>query len=250
MSVIGCAIVHHTGTMIRFRTSQLPELPDDDRTLLIDLPDGRSVEGHFRRNPANPNVSGEEVVRYIKDQLNFGDARSMVVDVDAIGARWRLFEIEDALPLAAEARVSKKRVENGALTAADLTKFLERADDLPTEQERRRAYERILRPAGLRRIILGFLGDDCQVEGCTAASDARAAWGDASAGKAVLDVHHVEAVAQRVDHHPTNLCVLCANHHALVHRYGPWTIAHDGDDVLLSRGPRVIRIVRRLGFLR
>ena len=72
MTLLPCALVHHTGSMIRFRPRQLGDLPRGDRDLQIILPSGRLVGGHFRRNEANPNVSGRELVAYIKRRLRFG----------------------------------------------------------------------------------------------------------------------------------------------------------------------------------
>jgi hypothetical protein len=73
MATLKCTLVHHTGTIIRFTTSQLGELPDSDQDVQIELPNGSVVHGHFRRNEANPNVSGAELVGYIKGRLAFGE---------------------------------------------------------------------------------------------------------------------------------------------------------------------------------
>jgi hypothetical protein len=48
MALLDCALVHHTGSMIRFTTSQLDDLPDDDRNVSIVLPDGEVIPGRFR----------------------------------------------------------------------------------------------------------------------------------------------------------------------------------------------------------
>lgn len=247
MGILGCALVHHTGSMIRFRTSQLPDLPSHDRNVLLGLPNGRVVDGHFRRHPANPNVSGADLVRYIKGVLPFGVNKPMMID--ATGGRWQLYEIDDAVPLVTAAKVSTQRLRNGTLTGTDLAKLLKLADGETQTAKREVAYNRLLRPAGLRRLILSLMGTDCQVDGCAAASDMRKQWGYAAAGIAILQVHHIEAMAQRVDHHPNNLCVLCANHHALIHGHGPWEISHAGDDVVLKRGARSTRVIRDLSFL-
>jgi hypothetical protein len=247
MGILGCALVHHTGSMIRFRTSQLPELPSHDRNILIGLPNGRVVDGHFRRHPDNPNVSGAELVRYIKGVLPFGANKPMMID--ATGTRWQLYEIDDAVPVVTAAKVSTRRLREGTLTGSDLAKLLKLADGETQTTKREIAYGRLLRPPGLRRLILSLMGTDCQVEGCSAVGGMRKQWGDAAAGVAIVQVHHIEAMAQRVDHHPNNLCVLCANHHALIHGYGPWDIGHAGHDVVLTLEARSLRVVRDLSFL-
>ena len=56
-----CKLVHDTGTMIRFRTSQLGALPAASLNIPILLPTGRIVGCHFNRHPDNPNVSGVDL---------------------------------------------------------------------------------------------------------------------------------------------------------------------------------------------
>jgi hypothetical protein len=51
-------LVHHTGSMIRFVTSQLPYLPTRDTACTVHLPDGQEFAGHFHRHPQNPYVAG------------------------------------------------------------------------------------------------------------------------------------------------------------------------------------------------
>ena len=60
------ALVHHKGTMIRFRTRQLGILPNDDVAVTVLTPDGLELQGRFRGNPANPYIGGTDVVRWIK----------------------------------------------------------------------------------------------------------------------------------------------------------------------------------------
>lgn len=89
MATLKCTLVHHTGTIIRFVTSQLGELPDADQDIQVELPNGSIVAGHFRRNEANPNVSGAEIVGFIKGRLAFGtneDAQIIIGESDT----WKL----------------------------------------------------------------------------------------------------------------------------------------------------------------
>jgi len=241
-------LVHHTGTMIRFTTSQLPTLPSADRNIRIELPDHTIVAGHFRRNPANPNVSGPALVRYIKGILKYGHNKHALIDVS--GALWRVYDVGHAVHVMSEAQISTSRVRNAQINGHDLAALLKLADKSAAAPPRRAAYERLLRPPALRRLILDLMGPSCQVQGCKAAQSMAEKWHDSAAGVSILEVHHIEAIARKVDHHPRNLCVLCANHHALIHGYGPWEIAHRGDEVILSVSAESIRIVRDLGFLR
>ncbi len=247
MSLLGCTLVHHTGTMIRFRPSQLADLPNDDVDVMVELPNRHVVVGHFRRHPANPNISGRALVQYIKRRQPFGRNAAALIDVG--GRLWRLYAVEDAVPLAEQARISTSRVRSGNLTGGDLSRLLQLADQWASDRPRRAAYSRLLRPAGLRRMILGLMGTECQVEGCGAAESETERWHDTAAGIAILQVHHIEAIARKADHHPRNVCVICANHHALIHGYGPWTVQHDGDCVVLSTAGGLLRIARDLTCL-
>lgn len=247
MPLLACKLVHHTGTIIRFTTSQLPQLPNEDRDITVELPTGRIADGHFRRHPANPNVSGRDVVRYIKRHV--GPRETAPALIDASGHFWRLYALDDAVEFARRENMNTARVRAGRITGADLSRLLARADRQTQAGERRMAYTRLLRPSGLRRMILELMGKSCQVDGCAAVEDMEREWGDPRAGLAIVEVHHIEGLVRRVDHHPRNLSVVCGNHHRLIHGFRPWAIEHDGDDVILSRVPRSIRIVRDLSFL-
>jgi len=247
MSLIPCAIVHHTGTIVRFRTSQLPDLPDADCDAALVLPNGSVVDVHFRRHPANPNISGPGLVRYIKRRFKFGEKRPGLLEI-AQGHVWRLFDLSQAEPVATTCRLSGLR--RGQLSPSSLAAALARFDRLHDAKDRRRAYQRLLRPPVLRRLMLGVFGELCQVDLCTASEDTSVYWNDPAAGRAIVEVHHVEALAMRVDHHPHNLCVVCANHHRLIHGFGPWGITHEGDNVLLGRASKQLRIVRDFSVLR
>lgn len=77
--MIRCTLVHDTGTMIRFRPSQLGLLPLGDRDVLVQLPTGAVVQCHFNRNPANPNISGRELVEFINQRIAFGDREEITL---------------------------------------------------------------------------------------------------------------------------------------------------------------------------
>ena len=248
MALIDCTLVHHTGTIIRFRPAQLTHLPDADVDVTVGLPHGRLVQGHFRRNLANPNVSGRGVVGYIKRVLSFAHNRPMLIDIRPDGV-WDLYELDQAVRVVQRAGGGRHRIERGRLTPKDLATLLEQANRETNHQKRLRKYAGILRPPCLRRLILGLMGASCQVQGCTICRRIAQYWGHETAAEAIVDVHHIEALANVVDHSPNNLSVLCANHHQLIHRWGPWAVTHQGDNVILRKAAKQLRIVRDLSFL-
>ncbi|MEX0718886.1 MAG: hypothetical protein WD066_19995 [Planctomycetaceae bacterium] len=248
MSIEKCWLTNQTGAIIRFRTSQLAHLPPKDADLHIELFDGRIISGRFHLHRANPYVAGPEVRRFILDRVPNRSSEEALIDLS--GRYWRLFESEPVVNEVKRHRVSAARVRSGRLTGADLARILRQVDRITQFKGRIREYQRLLRPAGLRRLVLQLMGASCQTDGCDAAESAHRDWNDPAAGIALLEVHHLEEVARREDHNPTNLCVLCANHHRLIHGFGPWTILHDHDDIELSRGSRTLRIVRDMSFLR
>jgi 5-methylcytosine-specific restriction enzyme B len=68
---IDADLVHNSGTIIRFKTSQLDQLPGSSCTCRIILPTGVPAECSFNCNKANPNITGPELVQYIKSILDY-----------------------------------------------------------------------------------------------------------------------------------------------------------------------------------
>jgi hypothetical protein len=248
MTLESCWLTNQTGAIIRFRTSQLSRLPEQDTDSYVELFDGRLIPGRLHLHRKNPYVAGPEVRRFILGRVPARSREEALIDVS--GHCWRLFETKSIADVVRRYRVSTARVASGFLSGRDAGRMLKRIDRITQLKGRLREYQRLLRPPGLRRLVLGLMGVSCQVEECNAAEDAMQKWGDPAAAIAIVEVHHLEAVARCEDHSPMNLCVLCANHHRLVHGLGPWTISHDRDDVELQRASRGLRIVRDLSFLR
>ena len=244
MSLEPCWLTNQTGAIIRFRTSQVPRLPGEDVDLTVELFDGRVLPGRFHLNPANPYVAGPLVRQFIQSRVPAQSREQVLISVT--GRYWRLFEAEPVGAEAARYGVSRHRATRGELTGRDLARIFTRIDAFGDQSGRREAYKRLIRPAGLRQLVIGLMGANCQVEGCDAAQSTADEWDDAAAALSVIEVHHIEAVAKVEDHSPKNLCVICANHHRLIHGFGPWTIRHENDDVILARGGRHLRIVRDL----
>ena len=74
------SLVNHTGSMIRFTTSQLEYLPDKDTKVYITTPDGKTIEGKFHPNHENPYIGGPEVVDFVKSHIEFGETKDIVVE--------------------------------------------------------------------------------------------------------------------------------------------------------------------------
>jgi predicted HNH restriction endonuclease len=206
------------------------------------LPNKQLVQAHFNRNYANPNVTGPELVRYIKNRLQPGGREDVLVEIRSSDL-WVLHLIDDVLQVTTVAGVSSSRVKKGVFEAKDMAALLALADAETNREKRWEYYKRILRPPGLRRLFIRLMGARCMVDSCSASEEFDAAWG-AGSGEAIVEVHHVEHVAKRIDHSPRNLCVLCANHHKLLHDNGEWTIKHDGPNIIFSRGVRELKVIR------
>jgi len=242
--VIPCKLIHDTGTMIRFRTSQLGALPAASVDIQVLLPTGRLVECHFNRHPQNPNVSGAGLVQYIKQRIPL-KAREDVLVEKRTATLWVVHLLGDSIDVAGDAHVPIGRVRGGVLQPQDFTRLMELADRESERGRRLATYQRVLRPVGLRRMMIDAVGSRCMAENCKACDEFEAEWGSGS-GSLIVEVHHIEHLARTIDHHPRNLCVLCANHHRFVHGAGNWGVDHEGPDVVLSRGVQQL-IVKRPG---
>jgi hypothetical protein len=141
--MIPCKLVHHTGTIIRFRTSQLPLLPDASVDIYLLLPTGAVAAGHFNRHQQNPNISGREVVRYIKRIVRYRKTKDVLVERRRDGL-WVLHLIEQAVVVAGTAGPN---VRIGRLQSADLDALFALADRETARGKRIESYERGKRSA-------------------------------------------------------------------------------------------------------
>lgn len=248
MTLVPCWLTNQTGAIIRFRPSQLGRLPKKDVNIHVALFDGKVVPGRYHLHPANPYVAGPDVRHFIQSRVEPRSREQALIDI--AGTFWRLYEAEPIITEVRRHGVSGNRAASGSSSCQDIEKILSQLDSITEQEPRIGEYRRLLRPAGLRRMLIGLMGASCQIEGCKSAENAVAFWGIDAAGLAVIEVHHIEEVAKRVDHTPGNLCVLCANHHGMIHGLGPWSIRHEGDDVILTCGGKSLRIIRNLSFLR
>jgi hypothetical protein len=239
--MIPAVLRHDTGTIIRFRPRQLVDLPSGARDIRVLLPNGELVEGHFNPHPRNPNISGAGVVRYIKKHVPLKSMMAVLVETRT-KSLWVLHPMDEAVGVAGSASV-RAHVKQGSLGAQDLASLMALADRERSRGRRVGGYTRVLRPSGLRRLMLGVVGAKCMVQQCDACERFDDEWGPES-GSEIVEVHHVEHVARVIDHYPRNLCVLCANHHRFVHGSGEWKVMHDGPNVIFKRDGREMTLVR------
>jgi hypothetical protein len=199
VAALPARLVHHTGSMIRFTTSQLPNLPPNDVDCTISVPDGQRFDCRFHRHPANPYIGGGALVRWIRSWVGWNRPVDVVV---------RQF----ANPNALELRATSPSQVPAAVRVATLPRLRRLAREHPTPR-RRRLYAAWERDPRLRAMALAAWPHDCQVIGCTAAQTL-----PVHLRLRVLEVHHLNHVSVGGTDSPLNICLICAMHHALIHR--------------------------------
>jgi len=220
------ALVHHTGSMIRFRPAQLPHLPTHDVNCSVALLDGKIVNGKFHRHPANPYIGGAELVRWIKTWVRWNEPASVVVEQVGKGLAIRLRTKSGGQPKTA----LSKRIRRKAVTLGKIK----------TAARRRRAYSAWEHNPILRQLVLQVWSPQCQVLGCGAGKGL-----SSTLAEKIVDVHHIEFVSSGGSDSPINLCLLCANHHALLHRAPSMQIlSNDSEQVEISVNGMVLTIKR------
>jgi len=200
------ALVHHTGSMIRFQPSQLPHLPPTDVDCAVTLVDGKEVLGRFHRHPANPYIGGAELVRWIKTWVRWNEP--VIVFVEQIGK---------GMSIRLRTRIGGQSPTPGAKAVRRKAVRLSR---IRVAASRRRSYNSWERDPALRQLVLQAWNPQCQVVGCQAGAGL-----PPPIAERILDVHHIEFVSSGGSDSPTNLCLLCASHHALVHRVPSMRVA-------------------------
>lgn len=222
-------LVHHTGTMVRFTTSQLPALPAQDERCEVALPDGRVVSGDFRMNPANPYIRGRELVGWIKSWVPWNEP--IDVTLRQAGQTSRL-------------QVLIPGQVGVLLTSPSLEQRLRALAGQRSSDRRRRDYESWERDPGLRAIALGAWGATCQVSGCAAVPTV-----PTHLRAALVEVHHLNHVAAGGTDSPLNICLVCANHHALIHRGGGRLVRCDGNGAGVQVNGILLDIRRDISLL-
>lgn len=227
------AVVHHTGTMVRFTSGQLTRLPASDGDVLVDLPDGTVARGHFRRHPANPYLAGREIVQWIKTWLPMGENHPAEIRQVGQGSRVQLI-LENPTQVVSPTSSSVHRAAKRL--AAGLT-----SSPAPRRRALLEAWER--NPM-LRAYVLDCWGSQCQVDGCTVQGEV-----PAHLAHSIVDVHHLTHVSGGGSDSPMNLSVLCTAHHALVHRSKSKLVDADGHSALIQVNGNQLLLHREVALL-
>lgn len=196
VNAIDANFTRTTGTIIRFRSRQLAQLPLDGARCTIVLPDGTFAPGKFKRNAQNPNIAGPELRRWIRTWMpHDGSVPILLVEhqPDAL---------EVTIDGASPERESARR---------GISDDLRSIGSLPRDR-RRIAYSAWERNPRLRTLALATWGAKCQVQGCVPVSPQ-----PLGGEHAYVEVHHLNHVGTGGIDSPLNICLLCASHHALVH---------------------------------
>lgn len=228
------ALVHHTGTMIRFTTSQLGHLPKQDKGVTIALSDGTELACKFHRHPANPYIAGPQLVKWIKSWIPFRQKEQAIVRE----------EKEGYYTLLLSSPLKKSKEENEELQK--LLKRFRKASERPPE-ERRKKYDVIIRQRINSDLVKKCFGHKCQVENCEFLANV-----SEELYMFLSEVHHLEHLGVSGDNSPYNLAILCANHHAIFHRDKTAKVEKiEGDHMLISynKGQKKVWIRRNLSLL-
>lgn len=220
VSSLPCRLVHHTGTMIRFTTGQLGQLPPSDVDCTVELPDGGMIDGHFHPHPQNPYIGGPGIVRWIKSWVPYNTPVDAVVH--QVGARNRL-RLQVAGP---------SHLHHDPATGQRVMRRVRRLRREPQAERRRRLYAAWERDPTLRLVALKAWGTDCQVTACTFLASVPTHLRDR-----MVDVHHLNHISKGGTDSPLNICVICVVHHQLIHR-APTSVLEswdlDGSTVLVN----------------
>jgi hypothetical protein len=114
-------------------------------------------------------------------------------------------------------------------------------------RKRRTEAHRLERSRSLRLLILRLFGPECQVKGCAFSRGLKK-----NLLRHIVEVHHLHHIAHRGSDAPDNLAVLCANHHAIMHRDPRLAIRYSDADgtVHVDSSFGSFRISRDLRILR
>lgn len=177
----------------------------------------------------NPYIGGRALVRWIKSWVEVGRPVDVVVRQDGIGNSLLILA---TIPVATPPERTAARTK----TVSTATKLaLE-----PNAARRRVLYEQWERNPALRKYALQAWGASCQVIGCTAAAGL-----PNHLHSALVEVHHFNHVAAGGADSPLNVGLLCASHHALIHRAPKSKLAScDGQSAFVQVNGIVLEIRR------
>lgn len=188
--------------MVRFRPSLLSSLPSERTEVEITLPDGSLVTGRFNPHPQNPNITGRDLVAWIRKQVEEGRTLRATVREDVPG-RLTVGLLDDGEPDPARGLPTELRT---------VVRELRGLRDRSHLKGRLKSWER---DPSLRAALLQRWPPRCQVEGCTVAEQV-----PSNLQPALVEVHHLTHVSDGGSDDPVNLSLICAAHHRLIHHGG------------------------------
>lgn len=227
---LDATLIHHTGTFIRFRKTDVSFLPGSARACEIELPDGRVAQGKFGGNRDLLNITGRDLVRWIKSWLP--RTQSAHVRVHPVGTLDKV-----RLELQGSSGFPSQKSRSTVLRRAPKPRGL-------SGVRKREAFERWERDPGLRKAVLIAWGPRCQVTGCTV----QASTSTKPVAERLVDVHHLQSVSTSGDDSPANLVVLCLMHHGLIHRAKSVVLKSNGKVHVVADGVKLVAVrdLRRL----
>lgn len=234
-------LVHHTGSMIRFTTSQLDYLPNRDELIEVILPDGTKIKCRFHLHKANPYIAGEKIVHWIKGIVPFGEKRKVFVEITS-GNKYLVYMVKTFI----QDRKTKKLPKNKEDSFKKLLKRLSMLSSQPAKIRRQKYIETFNNRIN-SNLIKEVFGINCQVENCEYTSNENRVLMNF-----MSEVHHLEHLASGGTNSPFNLAILCSNHHSILHRDATAKIINlRGDNVQISyfHGKRKKWIIRDLSML-
>ena len=213
-------LVHNTGSMIRFVTSQLPHLPKNDKVVYVVLPSGEKIKCKFNSNPANPNITGPELVHWLKGFIPPRNKKEIIVKINSFDEYFVYLKNQ-----VIKGNIPKKE-------KVDLKKLIKQLLNISKQppKSRKKKYYNLFRKRIASDLVKKVFGVKCQIQDCEYSvkmnNDLRSL---------ISEVHHLEHLSRGGSNSPYNLAVVCANHHAILHRdKTAKIIKHKGDDVLVT----------------
>jgi hypothetical protein len=243
--ILRATLVHRSGSGIRFRTSQVrdKEIPSTSRAVVVVLPSGLRLPSKLTVNPANPMITGDSLVKWIKERLALDTTIDVTVAEIVKGKEYQL--ILPNLVRSATQMENIAKVKTGEENWRFLGRLLDGAEG-QSPKRRTAVYTQIERDVRLSPLVRNCFGNQCQVENCAFTLGVNRVL-----DKFIAEVHHLEHLSQGGTHSAYNLCVLCANHHRLFHRDKTAHITGtSGDDVTIDSEEGTAIIKRDLSRLK
>ncbi|MDQ2687235.1 MAG: hypothetical protein M3Y28_05135, partial [Armatimonadota bacterium] len=186
---ISATLVHRTGSGIRFRTSQVgSEIPSTSRSVVVIVPSGARLDSRLTVNPANPMITGDLLVKWIKERLDPDTTREIKVAEIVAGQEYQII-LPNILrsPTQLEAMT---RITTPEKSWRNLAQLLDGAES-QVPGRRTAIYSQIERDARLSPLVRECFGNQCQVIDCVFTHDLNRVL-----DKFIAEVHHLEHLSR------------------------------------------------------